>query len=133
MKQEAQLTGQKVHVGRLFGIAGTKDEELPEEYQKHKGRFVFEGCNVRDACGQAAEFAEMSSSPVTLEAFKILDVYALLPGNAGQTSDAEQAYAQTRLKGTPTWLRLPRERWPPSWKVPGPRSADDIGIVRTSR
>ena len=115
VKQEAQRAGKKVHVGRLFGIAGIKNEGLPEEFQRHKGRFVFEGCHVRDEFGQAAEFAEMSSSPATLEAFKLVDVVASLPGNSGQKADAEQAYVQTRLGGTPTWLRLPRDRWPTGW------------------
>ena len=34
-----------------------------------------------------------------------------------EVADAEQAYIQAELKSDiPTWVELPRERWPESWK-----------------
>ena len=30
-------------------------------------------------------------------------------------SDAEQAYTQAKLGGTPTWVRLPKSAWPKAW------------------
>ena len=38
-----------------------------------------------------------------------------LPGNSIEQSDAEQAYTQSLLGGTETWVTLPRDRWPKSW------------------
>ena len=115
VSRESQRSGIPVNVGRLFGIAGIKHDEMPEEYKSHKGRFVFEGSDVRDEFGQPAEFADMSSSPATLEAFKLVDSFGLFPGHSVETSDAEQAYVQSELRGTKTWLRLPKDRWPAEW------------------
>ena len=50
-----------------------------------------------------------------MEAGKVLDAYGSQPGYAGQQADGKQAYTQTILKGTETWVRLPRNRWPPGW------------------
>ena len=45
-----------------------------------------------------------------------VDAYGAFPGNATQQCDAEQAYIQAKLQGTPTWVRLPKELWPPEWR-----------------
>ncbi len=36
-------------------------------------------------------------------------------------ADARQAHTQSGLKGTPTWVRLPREAWPAAWVRKGYR------------
>ena len=48
--EEARKFGIKVHVGRVFGIASLKGSELKEgdPDRKLKGRFVFQGNNVKD-------------------------------------------------------------------------------------
>jgi len=51
-----------------------------------------------------------------MEAARCGDAYGLLPGHAVQQSDAEQAYTQAWLRGTPTWVRLPRDQWPAEWE-----------------
>ena len=63
-----------------------------------------------------AIFQDLGSSPATLEAAKACDCYGLLPGHTTQQADAVQAYTQSTLRGTPTWIRLPRDRWPASWQ-----------------
>eukprot|EP00972_Heterocapsa_arctica_P098002 14459107-Heterocapsa_arctica.AAC.1 len=40
-----------------------------------------------------------------------------MPGNAIGQCDAEQAYVQSKLGGTTTWVSLPKERWPESFKA----------------
>eukprot|EP00972_Heterocapsa_arctica_P014814 2183494-Heterocapsa_arctica.AAC.1 len=65
---------------------------------------------------QAAIFNELSSTPATLEASKAVDAYGLMPDNSIGQCDAEQAYAQSKLGGITTWVTLPRERWPASFK-----------------
>ncbi|CAE8612441.1 unnamed protein product [Polarella glacialis] len=81
-----------------------------------KGRIVFLGNNVRDEDGQAALFGDLSSAPVTMEASRMCDVFGLLSGHAIEQADAEQAYIQSPLGGTETYIRLPKELQPDSWK-----------------
>ena len=73
------------------------------------------GNQVKDEYGEAAIFNELSSSPSSMEASKAADAYGMCPGGDCQLSDAEQAYIQSLLKGPPTWVRLPRDRWPQWW------------------
>jgi hypothetical protein len=114
----AKKLGIKIHFGDVFGICGLKGSELPKEDpgRKWKGRFVFRGSCVKDEMNNNAIFDELSSSPATLEASKAVDAYGLIPGNSSSQCDAEQAYVQSKLGGTETWVRIPKERWPPEWK-----------------
>ena len=119
--KEARKTGQKVNVGLIFQIVVEKGSELEEgnPLRKFKGRVVFQGNNVRDENAEYAIFSELSSAPASMQAAKHLDAYGLLPGHATQLADAESAYTQSRLKGTPTWVRMPREQWPAEWVKAG--------------
>ncbi|CAE8584827.1 unnamed protein product [Polarella glacialis] len=81
-----------------------------------KGRIVFLGNNVRDEYGQAALFGDLSSAPVTMEASRMCDAFGLLSGHDIEQADAEQAYIQSPLGGTETYIRLPKELQPDSWK-----------------
>eukprot|EP00971_Amphidinium_carterae_P178655 3544084-Amphidinium_carterae.1 len=116
--KEAKSKGETFHVGRVFGIAGTKGHELPTGHplRKYKGRYVFQGNNVKDQDGNWAIFRELGAAPASMEAGKFVDFIGLLPGNVMMQSDAEMAYVQATLKGCATWVRLPRDRWPDSWK-----------------
>ncbi|CAE8620634.1 unnamed protein product, partial [Polarella glacialis] len=80
------------------------------------GRIVFLGNNVRDEDGQVALFGDLSSGPVTMEASRMCDAFGLLSGHAIEQADAEQAYIQSPLGGTETYIRLPKELQPDSWK-----------------
>ena len=68
------------------------------------GRFVFRGNDVRDQNWEHAIFQELGSSPAAMKAGKSADLYGLLPGHSIEQSDAEQAYTQTLLGGTETWV-----------------------------
>ena len=91
-----------------------KGSKLPDDdpIKKFKGRTVFRGNNVYDENSVAALFAELGSSPASMEAAKILDAFGSQPGSQ---ADAKQAYIQALFKGVPTWLRLPNNRWPSHW------------------
>ena len=117
ISKEAKKKGKKVHVGKVFEICVEKGSELPanDPLRKFKGRTVFQGNNVRDENSDSALFSELGSSPATMEAGKALDAYGHAPGNECQQADGKQAYTQTTLKGTETWVRLPRDRWPKGW------------------
>ena len=61
-------------------------------------------------------FQELGSNPATMGASKACDCFAPLVGNAGGQADATAAYTQAELKGTETWVELPRHKWPTQWE-----------------
>jgi RNA:NAD 2'-phosphotransferase (TPT1/KptA family) len=115
---EAKAKNEVVHVGRVFGILVEKGSELPKGHpdRKFKGRVVFQGNNVKDQTGDWALFEELSSAPATMEAGKAVDAYGCVEGHVCQQADGTSAYTQAFLGGTKTWIRIPPERWPNSWK-----------------
>lgn len=60
-------------------------------------------------------FQDLGSSPASMQAGKSVYCYACFPGHVCQQSGAEHAYVQAALKGTDTWIALPREAWPAHW------------------
>jgi hypothetical protein len=98
-------SGNKCHVGRVFDICVEKNSELEHGHpsRKFKGRVVFEGNYVRDENHQAALFRELGANPASMDALRVIDAYAMLPGNVLEQADAQQAYTQAKLEGTPTW------------------------------
>jgi hypothetical protein len=123
VRREARMNEEVANVGMVFGICVEKNHELPEAdvRRKFKGRAVFQGNNVRDQDGNWAIFQELGSCPATLEAARCADCYGLAPGNDVLQADAEQAYTQALLTGATTWVRLPRDQWPPEWVERGLR------------
>ena len=67
----------KVHFGRIFEICSQKGSELPDgesngdPHKKWKGRSVFQGNRVHDEHHDHALFAELGSSPASMESGKI--------------------------------------------------------------
>ena len=116
--REAKANKTKAHVGAIFDICVEKGSELPEgdKGRKFKGRVVFQGNRVKDENWDVAMFSDLSSSPASMEAGKAADAVGLFPGNTVEQADAEQAYTQAKLSGSPTWVRLPKDQWPASWK-----------------
>ena len=103
---KARYNNIKVHFGDIFGICGLKESEPKKDdpAQKWKGRFVFRGSGVKDEYNDTAVFNGLSSSPATLEASKAVGAYGLVDGHTSSQCDAEQAYVQSRLGGTETWV-----------------------------
>ena len=95
--REAKAKETKAHFGRTFEICSQKGLEPPEGHpeQKWKGRSVFQGNRVSDKNNGHAIFAKLGSSPASMEAAKIIDVYGSQPTFSKQQADARQAY--TRL------------------------------------
>ena len=71
---------------------------------------------MSDENNDHAIFAELGSSPASMEAAKIIDVYGSQPNFSKQQADARQAYTQALFQGVETWVRLPRNRWPKEWE-----------------
>ena len=115
---EAKRSNKKAHFGCIFEICSQKGSELPPGHpdQKWKGRSVFQGNRVQDEHNDHAIFAELGSSPASMEAAKVIDVFGSQPGYAKQQADARQAYTQALFEGIETWVRLPRNRWPKEWE-----------------
>ena len=69
----------------------------------------------------AAVFTDQGSSASFIQASKLLDAVAMLPGNTGGQSDAPQAFTQALLYGdrlddaVETWIIIPEEQRPASW------------------
>jgi hypothetical protein len=116
-KREANQKAEKVHQCRLHCIVVEKNAELaPDDpNRKFKARVVLLGDQVKDQNHDIALFQEINSCPATLDASRLADVLGLSPGMAIQQADAMQAYVQAEFKGTPTWVRIPKDRWPPEW------------------
>ena len=118
VRKKAQKDGRKIHLGYLFGICVQKNSELPDgnPAKKYKGRVVFQGNRVVDENYEAAQFGDGGSAPATIEANKWIDAMGCLPGHELQTADATRAYIQADLSGVGTWVHLPEEAQPKSWK-----------------
>eukprot|EP00972_Heterocapsa_arctica_P045530 6722020-Heterocapsa_arctica.AAC.1 len=73
-----------------------------------KGRCVF----ARERCARREPpnfvFQLLISSPATLEAAESVDAFGLLPGHNVEQCVAQQAYVQSKLGVTPTWVALPK-------------------------
>ena len=121
IKNKALQKNITVHFGRVFALCVEKHSELPPDKRKYKGRVVFQGNNVRDESGMAAVFTDQGSSASFIQASKLLDTVAMLPGNTGGQSDAPQASTQALLYGdglddaVETWIIIPEEQRPASW------------------
>ena len=85
--------------------------ETPAE--NSKGTASFEATPSEDH--YAAVFQDLGSSPASMSSAKIADLIGLLPGCCTMLADAIRAYCQALLVGVPTWVRLPRDRWPAAW------------------
>ena len=108
----------RVELTGIFEACYEKGSELPPDdpRRKFKGRTVFQGNNVRDQDSDHALFAELGSSPASMEAAKLLDAFGSQPGFSKAQADAIQAYIQALFTGVPTWLTLPRNRSPEHWE-----------------
>jgi len=115
---EARADNRKQHVGRIFEICVEKNSELAvdDPSRKYKGRVVFQGNQAKDENWEAAMFQELSSCPATMEAGKAADCFGMMPGHDLQQGDAVQSYTQSRLGGVETWIRLPEDQQPASWR-----------------
>ena len=88
----------------------------PDPRRKFKGRVVFQGNQDIDQNYDAAMFQDMGSAPATLEASRAADAHGCVPGHEVEVADAEQAYVQALMKGTPTYVCLPPDQRPAWWK-----------------
>ena len=101
----------------IFGFVVEKNTDLPDgdPRRKFKGRVVFQGNNVKNQNWGNAVFADLGSSPSSMEAGRLVDIFGLRLEYDIQQSDAVQAYLQAKIRGKPTWVLLPRDQWPSSW------------------
>ena len=102
--REAKVKEANAHFGRIFEICSQKGSELPKGHpeQKWKVRSVFQGNKVSDENNNHAIFAALGSSPASMEAAKIIDVYESQPNFSRQQADARQAYTQALFQGVKT-------------------------------
>ena len=115
LRAEAKRTGETIHLARVHGLIYEKNYQLPEGHpqRKYKGRGVLLGDQVKDQNFEAALFQDLGSSPASFDTARWVDMYGCLPGHECQMADAIQAYIQAILTGTPCWVELPLDAWPP--------------------
>ena len=102
----------------IFGFVVEKNNDLPagDARRKFKGRVVFQGNNVKNQNWDNVMFADLGSSPASMEAGRIVDAFGMRKGYTIQQSDAVQAYLQAKIRGKPTWVIIPQDQWPEAWK-----------------
>ena len=106
-----------VHVARIFPIVGITNWEDPTSH-KWKGRIVLAGNNIKTASGQWAMFQDIGAVPSTMSACRaLLAAYAVTENGKLYQSDCIRAYIQALMKGTETFIRLPRAWWPAGWEM----------------
>jgi hypothetical protein len=118
VKARAKRQSVKIHVGMVFQICVGEDSETEKEewLREYKGHVVFRGNDVVDENWDDAMLQELGSAPATMVAAKFCDLSSLLRNHVNENADATQACTQSLLGGTETWVSLPREEWPESWK-----------------
>ena len=77
---------------------------------------MFLGDRVTDEGYVQAMFAARASTPAAIEAARAVDAYSCIGNHIAEQSDVTSAYNQAFLQGTETWVSLPADRWPESWK-----------------
>ena len=85
--------------------------EKGDPRRKFKYRVVLRGNDMRDQSFEVALFQEMATTPTTLEASRYCDLLGLMPGNATEGRDVEQAYLLAKMTGPATYIVLPKELW----------------------
>ena len=68
--------------------------------------------NVKNQNWENAVFADLGSSPSSMEAGRLVDKFGLRPNYETQQPDAAQAYLRAKLRGKPMWIR---DQWHEAW------------------
>lgn len=115
IEEWSKRTGQEVHFANILELVHEKHAELNKVEKEYKGRCVLGGHNVRDASGYLGVFSEQGTSASLMPTAKMIDALARCPEMEGYEMDAQSAYTQADLGGPPTYIILPRHRWPKEW------------------
>ena len=70
-----------MHVGIVFGFVVEKNTDHPvgDPRRTFKGRVVFQGSNVKNQKWENAVFADLGSSPSSMEAGRLVGAFGLRP------------------------------------------------------
>jgi len=118
----ARQSGERIHLGEVMPICSIKHAELEPAKHRYKGRLCFRGDIVKDETGKPAIFQELSASPSNVTDLNASIAYGQVPGHKTTQADAVRAYIQAVLKSQhKTWIRLPPQLWPDSWRKKGYR------------
>lgn len=88
---------------------------------------MFEGPFVSDQSSNGAVFEELPSQVPLVSALKMIGIMCLQDDWAIQQSEAQQADAQSDLKGASTCMIPPRDQWPKCW---GPKCRNPVVRLR---
>ena len=94
---------------------------------------MVQGDRVVNQNYEVAMFQDLGSSSATLEAARACDAFGCAPGHATQVSDAQAAYVQADLKGTPCWVHLPMDARPDEPVLRAKFAALDKPVVQSKK
>ena len=115
-EDDAKTQFPDAHFANVFSLVGIKNYEDPDvTSHTYKGRIVLGGHAIKDATGDFAIFQDIGSTPSTMTAARVVLAVAALYGLEVAQSDCVHAYVQANLDGPPTFVRLPKDWWPPEW------------------
>jgi hypothetical protein len=79
--REARATQNEVHSGSVLGVVVEKNIDLPVggPHRKLKGRVVSQGNNVKNPNWESAVFADLGSSPPSMEAGRLVGAFGFRP------------------------------------------------------
>jgi len=119
VRQRARCAEEEARLVRAHPILGIKGfENAPEDESGWvwKARIVGGGNNVRDTFGALAVDALPTFAPASLCEGRVADVAgALQVSGVSYQADVDGAYLVATLEGSPHFLALPKEAWPPWW------------------
>lgn len=116
VRKEAIAAGKTIHGANLLAICSEKNVELDGSCRSLKGHACYRGDSAKSADRKAVFYQALSASPASIVAANTVITYGLIKGHKVSTTDAVKAYLQAVLKSiAETWVRLPREVWPPEW------------------
>ena len=119
MKQGRKIQKFNVHFTALMDICHLKNAELEAMCQKHKGRVVLRGDNVKDGSGAYAVFTEQGSFASQMTAAKVMDIFQGFHDAQDKQLMQYPLCASTLLiipksECPHIWIRVPKHKWPKS-------------------
>ena len=107
---EARNEDRTIHFASLMDVCHLKNSELEPQFEKCKGRIVFQGDFVKDDSGSYAVFIEQGSLASQVTAAKVMDIVTRLPACGGQAADAISAYTRVKMEDAPSFIENSKVR-----------------------
>ena len=115
---KARYNNIKVHFGDIFGICGLKGSELKRMALPRNGKADSYSADATSRMNTMTLRFSMSyfhPRQHSRHPKQYVDACGLIEKQTSSQCDAEHAYVPSRLGGTETWVRIPKDRRPAEW------------------